>query len=228
MSLILHIETSTTMCSVSISDKTQLLASKEMNDGYSHAENLHLFIESVLKEASIKITTLNAIAVSKGPGSYTGLRIGVSAAKGLAYALNIPLISVDTLQIMAFQAKQLSTEATYLCPMLDARRMEVYSRVYTRNLEPKNETQAIIIDEETAQQFKDYKKIVFFGDGMLKCKPMLSVLPNAIFLEGVIPSSQFMLDLAYKKFLDSVFEDVAYFEPFYLKDFLILKKKTNE
>lgn len=227
MPLLLHIETSTTMCSVSVSNGNKLLAIKEINEGYSHAENLHLFIEAVLNEANIELTELNAVAVSKGPGSYTGLRIGVSAAKGLAYTLTIPLISVDTLEIMTLQAKQFCKEETYLCPMLDARRMEVYSRVYNYGLEPQNETRAIIIDEKSIQQFKEYSKIVFLGDGVLKCEPILRALPTATFLEGIVPSSRFMPDLAYKKFLSNNFEDTAYFEPFYLKDFLISKKKTT-
>ena len=227
MAFLLHIETSTTMCSVSVSNDSKLLAVKEINEGYSHAENLHLFIEAVLNEANIELTQLHAVAVSKGPGSYTGLRIGVSAAKGLAYALMIPLISVDTLEIMTFQAKQLCKEETFLCPMLDARRMEVYSRIYNYELEPQGETQAIIINEKSIQLFKGHAKIVFFGDGVLKCEPILRALPAATFLEGIVPSSRYMPHLAYKKFLSNQFEDTAYFEPFYLKDFLILKKKTD-
>lgn len=226
MCYILNIETATTVCSVSVSKNNELLSCIELDNGFTHAENLHLFIESVLKEANITASQLNAIAVSKGPGSYTGLRIGVSAAKGLAYALNIPLISIDTLQIMAASALTIKNEPALYCPMIDARRMEVYSSVYDHELKQQQLVEALIIDELSVAKFNVDKPVYFFGDGMPKCKALLITLSNAGFIENITPSARYMPALAFKKFTAQAFEDVAYFEPFYLKDFLILKKKS--
>ena len=226
MAYILNIETSTTVCSVSISKNGELISFKEINNGYTHAENLHVFIEDVIKDSSITINQLNAIAISKGPGSYTGLRIGVSAAKGLAFSLNIPLIALDTLQIMTNSCVNTTEEIAVYCPMIDARRMEVYTSIYDKNLDQLLETEALIVDETSISKFSEYEKIYFFGDGMQKCKDVLRSLPNANYIDPVIPSSKAMCDLAFKKFCNKQFEDVAYFEPFYLKDFLILSKKN--
>lgn len=225
MAFILNIETSTTVCSVSLSKGGNLISFKEINNGYTHAENLHVFIEEVIKEASITLKDLNAVAVSKGPGSYTGLRIGVSAAKGLAYSLNIPLIALDTLEIMTNSILVKERAAIY-CPMVDARRMEVYTAVYDHDLIQLKNTEALIVDESSISQFSSYPKIYFFGDGMEKCKMVLSALKNAEFIETILPGAKAMCDLSYKKFTAKSFEDVAYFEPFYLKDFLILTKKS--
>ncbi len=211
---------------MSLSKNGELVSFKEINNGYTHAENLHVFINEVIKEASISLKELNAIAISKGPGSYTGLRIGVSAAKGLAYSLNIPLIALDTLEIMANSALIKDSNAVY-CPMIDARRMEVYTAVYDKDLKQLKETEALIIDENSVSQFSSYNKIYFFGDGMQKCKPILSAIKNAEFIENILPSAKAMCDLAFKKYAAKSFEDVAYFEPFYLKDFLILTKKAS-
>lgn len=228
MSYFLNIETATTVCSVSISEDQRLIFCKELNAGYTHAENLHLFIEEGLKETGLKAAQLNAIAVSKGPGSYTGLRIGVSAAKGLAYALNIPLISVDTLQIMSHSASLTRhTASTLYCPMIDARRMEVYTAIYDQQLEPLTAIEALIVDETSIEKFGTYPDICFFGDGMEKCRSLLSVLANAQFLEKIVPSANFMPGLVDKKFRIKDFENLAYFEPFYLKDFLAGKKKQK-
>ncbi len=224
MAKLLHIETSTTMCSVALSENDTLLATKEINEGYTHAENLHVFIQNLLNETKTETADLNAIVVSKGPGSYTGLRIGVSAAKGLAYALKIPMISLDTLLIMAVQARKSCSDTDFLCPMLDARRMEVYTAVYDSTLKRRTEIQALIVDENSISQFSHYPNIRFFGDGMNKCKSILSQLNHAGFIEGIVPSAKDMVALAYAKYQNKDFEDVAYFEPFYLKDFLILKK----
>ena len=225
MSLILNIETATTVCSVALADNEKIIGYKELNEGYTHAENLHVFIRDVIKEAGINFSKLEAIAVSKGPGSYTGLRIGVSAAKGLAYALNIPLLSVETLQIMSHAVvKEPGTEAVY-CPMIDARRMEVYTAVYDSFLNLISSVNSLIVNDEAVQQFKIFSKIYFFGDGMPKCKSLLSELKNAEFIENIFPSSKFMPELSYKKFIEKKFEDTAYFEPYYLKEFLILSKK---
>ncbi len=212
------------MCSVSISENGTVLALKELNNGFTHAENLHTFINDVIKTCNVNVDSLDAVAVSKGPGSYTGLRIGVSAAKGLAYALNIPLISVDTLQLMAYQAFLLKNETAFYGAMLDARRMEVYVNVYNEVLKPQGSMEALIVDENSIQKFNSYSKIYFFGDGMAKCKSVLSTLSSANFIENVVPSAKYMGEFAYKKYTSKQFEDVAYFEPFYLKDFMILKK----
>lgn len=224
MAFILNIETSTTVCSVSISENDTLLASKEIDNGYSHAENLHVFIKELLTETNLNPNDLNAVAVSKGPGSYTGLRIGVSSAKGLCYALNIPLISINTLQILA-NCIENKNEKYFYCPMLDARRMEVYTAVYDFNLNEDLPTEALIVDEQSIEKYKKYPSIYFFGDGMPKCKELLSALPNANFIEEVKPSAKNMVNLSYQKIINKQFEDVVYFEPFYLKDFMITSKK---
>lgn len=221
MALLLNIETATTLCSVAVSDGEEILAIKEIDEGYTHAENLHVFIETVLKEAGISPRQLNAVAVGKGPGSYTGLRIGVSAAKGLAYALNIPLIAVNTLETMAYSvAKDVETDALF-CPMLDARRMEVYCGVYDNNLKHIKETSAQIVEESNLHYFRFDKPVYFFGDGMPKCKELLNTLPNPVFIEPVKPSAAFLANLASRRYKENNFESVAYFEPFYLKDFVV-------
>jgi tRNA threonylcarbamoyladenosine biosynthesis protein TsaB len=227
MSHILHIETATTVCSVAISKNDELLFFKELNEGFTHAENLHLFIKEALKEAKLEIHQLSAISVSKGPGSYTGLRIGVSAAKGLAYSLEIPLISVETLRIMALSAFSYQKEPAFYCPMIDARRMEVYTSVYNGDLNRIEPIEALIVDEQSISRFKSYSKIFFFGDGMPKCKSIIGSLSNAHFIENVYPSAKYMCKPVWQKFLTNDFEDVAYFEPFYLKDFLIVKKESK-
>lgn len=225
MALILNIETSSTVCSVSLSKNGEPISFKEINDGFTHAENLHVFIEEVLNTANISIKELNAVAISKGPGSYTGLRIGVSATKGLAFSLNIPLIALDTLQIMTNSALIKDDVAVY-CPMIDARRMEIYTAVYDKDLKQLKDTEALIVDENSIQSLSKFEKIYFFGDGMQKCKEVLSTLKNAAFIDAILPSAKNMCDLSYKKYSEKKFEDVAYFEPFYLKDFLILTKKS--
>jgi tRNA threonylcarbamoyladenosine biosynthesis protein TsaB len=227
MHYILNIETATTVCSVSISQDGHILGYKEIDNGFTHSENLHLFINELLIDLNISIKQLSAIAISKGPGSYTGLRIGVSAAKGLAYALNIPLISVDTLKIMAYQVSQLNTGYDFFCPMIDARRMEVYTCVYDTQLNSQILTQALIIDSLSIKTFDSFSSICFFGDGMLKCREVISLLQNTVCIDNIKPSSQYMCALSYEKFLKQAFEDIAYFEPFYLKDFLITSKKPS-
>lgn len=227
MALLLNLETATTVCSASLSEQGRLLALRELDQGFTHAENLHAFIRDILSEANISPGQLNGIAVSKGPGSYTGLRIGVSAAKGLAYALGIPLISLDTLQVMSCGAQSLvPDESVFYCPMIDARRMEVYTCVYNTALEQVQPIEAMIVDEESIRVFSNYKKIVFFGDGMPKCRDLLSRLPGAGFIDNGFPSARYMCQLAHNKFTAGSVENVAYFEPFYLKDFLITKKKA--
>jgi len=231
MSLILGIETATKMCSVALSDGEKLLAFKEYGGDYSHAENLNGFIQEVMDQAKVKLSDVDAIAVSKGPGSYTGLRIGVSTAKGLCYSLNKPLISVETLQAMAINpsVKNPSGEVQgndiLFCPMIDARRMEVYTAIYEEGGKELVPISAKIIDENSFSDLLKTNKVVFFGDGALKCKEVLSHQPNAIFVEDIEPSAQYLNQFAFSKFVENNFEDVAYFEPFYLKDFIATTPK---
>lgn len=227
MSHLLHIETATTVCSVALAENEKILFSKELNEGFTHAENLHLFIQEALKTTGLSVTQLNAVAVSKGPGSYTGLRIGVSAAKGLAYALNIPLIGVDTLQIMTRAAVKLSQKEGLYCPMIDARRMEIYTALYGKDLKPQTPVEALIVDQQSISKFDTGEPIFYFGDGMAKCRELLNTLPTAFFIENIAPSADNMAELAFAKFTNKDFEDLAYFEPFYLKDFLAGKKSTK-
>ena len=217
LTYILNIETATKNCSVSISKEGKTLALKELNDGnYSHAEKLHEFIGQVVLEAKIALSDLKAIAVSKGPGSYTGLRIGVSAAKGLSFALDIPLISANTLQSLALSV---SIEKGYKIPLLDARRMEVYSQVFNEKTEKIREVYAEIITPESFSEYLNDQKVYFFGDGAQKCKGIITH-ENAVFIDGKFPSAKEMSVISYEKYLKNDFEDVAYFEPFYLKEFL--------
>ena len=222
MALILLIETSTKSCSVSLSSENKIIACKEeVNEQYSHAEKLTVFITELFKTQDFTIKDLDAVAVSKGPGSYTGLRISVSTAKGLCYALDIPLIFVSTLRAMAFGMAQKEKSDLY-CPMIDARRMEVYNAFYNSTNKEIRGIQADIIEACSYQKELD-KKVLFFGDGAEKCKQMIQH-PNARFIDGIFPSSKDMLEIANEKFAEKDFEDIAYFEPFYLKDFVAGKK----
>ncbi|KAF2337407.1 tRNA (adenosine(37)-N6)-threonylcarbamoyltransferase complex dimerization subunit type 1 TsaB [Flavobacterium ginsenosidimutans] len=223
MSFILNIETATKNCSVSVAKDGKTIACNELADeGYSHAEKLHVFIEEVIAKAGISVQDLNAIAVSQGPGSYTGLRIGVSAAKGLCYALNIPLIAVDTLQTLASQAGVIDGK---IIPMLDARRMEVYSAIFNSDLTVERAIKAEIIDENSFQEYTD--KLYFVGDCADKCKAVL-IKDNFVFLENVkYPSAQAMSKISFDKYQKSDTVDVAYFEPYYLKDFMIAPPKKQ-
>ena len=221
MPYILNIETATTNCSVALAKGGKTILCKEIaEEGYSHAERLHVFIEEIIKESGITFQDLTAIAVSQGPGSYTGLRIGVSAAKGLCFALDIPLIAVDTLQILASQAK---VSNGLIIPMIDARRMEVYSAVFTPSFESKRAVQAEIISENSFEEFPE--TIYFVGDCAEKCKPVLTK-ENFIFLDEIkFPSAKEMSLLSFEKYQKNDFVDVAYFEPYYLKDFMMTISK---
>ena len=204
---------------MSLAKDGQTILCKEIAEqGYSHAERLHVFIEEILKETKVKIQELHAVAVSKGPGSYTGLRIGVSTAKGLCYALGIPLIALDTLQVLAHQV---SVDNGIIVPMLDARRMEVYSAVFDKNHQKIKEVQAEILTENSYSEIS--QTVYFIGDCQEKCQTVLTQ-PNFKFLPEILfPSANQMSQLSYEKFNQNDFEDVAYFEPFYLKDFLLVK-----
>jgi tRNA threonylcarbamoyladenosine biosynthesis protein TsaB len=224
MALILNLETATTVCSVSIGKDGKSIASREINNGYTHAENLTVFIDESLKEAGIKIKDLDAVAVSKGPGSYTGLRIGVSVAKGLCYALDKPLIGVNTLENLTLALCK--RDDLFLCPMLDARRMEVYCAIYDHDLKEIKPTTAEIISENSFSDLLQKNKIMFFGDGAEKCKTIISH-PNALFAKDIImPSAINMCSLSENAFRENKFEDLAYFEPYYLKDFVGQGKKS--
>lgn len=221
MVYILNIETATKNCSVSLSKNNQTVAVKELcEEQFNHAEKLHSFIKNVVNEAQISLNDLNAVAVSKGPGSYTGLRIGVSAAKGLCYALNIPLIAIDTLAVLA---EQLMIDSGFIVPMIDARRMEVFTQIFDAKLQPLSNAEALIIDEHSFQNTTE--SIHLIGDGALKCTSVLTDKKFVYHNDIVYPSAKQMSRLSYKKYAEKAFEDVAYFEPYYLKDFMLTTKK---
>ena len=222
MAYILNIETSTTNCSVALSNSGVLVGLKEDNNSeYSHAERLHVYIDEVLKTAKVTIDQLEAIAISKGPGSYTGLRIGVSAAKGLCYALNIPLISVPTLEALAHQVEEPKGP---VIAMLDARRMEVYSAIYDLQYAQIRPTEAEVLTSESYNELLELSPVYFIGNGVAKTKDIITHT-NAQFIEDKLPSAKQMCALSYDKFNKNDFEDVAYFEPFYLKDFIAIPSK---
>ncbi len=225
MGLILIIETATEVCSVALAFNGKLLSIRESDRVNSHSAKVAVYIDDVLKEAGKLPKDLDAVAVSKGPGSYTGLRIGVSSAKGLCYALNIPLISVDTLKSMCFDIVRNNNieENSLLCPMIDARRMEVYSAFYNPDIETLRDVQADIVEEDTYNNFLGSQKVYFFGNGAFKCKEILSKHQNAIFLDNVTLSARGMVEIAERKYINKEFENTAYFEPFYLKDFIAAK-----
>jgi tRNA threonylcarbamoyladenosine biosynthesis protein TsaB len=225
MATILCLETATTNCSVAVGIDGEVVGLIEENSpNYSHSEQLHVFIEEVMAKASLTLADLDAIAVSKGPGSYTGLRIGVSAAKGLCFSLDIPLISIPTLKSLARQLQLNSNEV--VIPLLDARRMEVYSCAFNHRHEAISETKAEIISEESFGEYKTFQRIHLVGSGSKKC---IDVLTDSAFEfhPERIPSAKEMVKLASLKYDASMFEDIAYFEPFYLKDFVLQGKKKR-
>ena len=224
MTFILNIETSTKNCSVSLAKNGEVIAIKELNNGnYSHAEVLHPFISDVLKETSISPKEIDAIAVSKGPGSYTGLRIGVSAAKGFSFSLHKPLISIDTLTSLSHS---ISINEGLIVPMLDARRMEVYSAIFNSKKEQIRAIKAEIIDTTSFLDYLQTNIMYFLGDGAQKCKELISH-KNAVFVDDTFPSAREMAKLSFHKYKLNDVEDVAYFEPFYLKDFIVIPEKKK-
>ncbi len=226
MPCILHIETSTDVCSVAVSQDGQCIFSKEDRKGPSHAVVLGLFVQEALSFADSHAISVDAVAVSCGPGSYTGLRIGVSTAKGVCYGRDLPLIAVPTLRLLCVPVllQQELPDDALLCPMLDARRMEVYAAVYDRALNPLRDTAADIVDEHSYEEFLDRHPVYFFGNGAAKCKSSLTH-PNARFIDDVVPLAQWMFPLADRDLNNRNFQDVAYFEPFYLKEFVASKPK---
>ena len=232
MTLILSIETSTNVCSVSLSENDKVLFSEVEYTANSHAALLTVLIERMIKKAEMSMNVIDAVAVSSGPGSYTGLRIGVSTAKGICYALGKPLIAINSLQILAQQAVLTKSDTfdssdILLCPMIDARRMEVYSTLFDNELNQIEDIKAEIIDSLSYSSLLEKRKIVFIGNGSGKCKKIIQH-PNAVFQDDVYPLASAMVLPAYTAFTKNQFKDVAYFEPFYLKDFIatIPKKKV--
>lgn len=234
--LILHIETATDICSAALSEGDRQLSVVESGQERSHATLLNAFIKQALAEGGKEFKDLDGVAVSKGPGSYTGLRIGVSTAKGIAYARKIPLLAIGTLENMAngllsdSRGEEILAEhgnRLLFCPMLDARRMEVYAGFYTKDAGIYRDVAADIIDKDSYQQILESFSVCFFGNGAEKCKAILDH-PNAHFLDGIHPTSSSMITPVLAKYHQEQFEDVAYFEPFYLKDFIatIPRKKV--
>lgn len=227
MSLILSIETGTDICSVALSEDSEIKALRESSQGRDHAKNLGVFISEILKEYSLETEDLSAVAVGMGPGSYTGLRIGVSLAKGICYAENIPLIGISSLYSLAAAALEdynagitpiEDIEKATLCPMIDARRMEVYAALYNANLEEIEHVAAHIIDQTSFLKYRqDNNRLIIFGNGADKCCDILS---EGVEYMNITPSARGLIKEAHRKFDEKIFEDVAYFEPFYLKDFV--------
>lgn len=226
MSTLLTIETSIPVCSCSLSRDGEILINKENYEGQSHARLLGLFVHEIMEYVREQRIRLDAIAVSSGPGSYTGLRIGVSEAKGLSYGLDIPMIAIPTARIMASMMREKADEDTLLCPMIDARRMEVYATFFDRSLNMIRETSADIVKEDSYSDLLEKQKIIFFGNGAEKCRTVITH-PNALFFDDIHPLASAMVSLAEKAFADKTFVDVAYFEPFYLKEFVATIPKNK-
>lgn len=227
MSCLLNIETSTNVCSVAISEDGQCIYHDEDRTGPNHNERLGQFVDEALSFADSHAIPVDGVAVSMGPGSYTGLRIGASMAKGVCYGFGIPLLAVPTLEVMCvpvlLRHDDLPEDAL-LCPMLDARRMEVYAAVYTRGLKVVRQTQADVVDADTYRELLDEHPMYFFGNGAKKCMDVIDH-PNAHYIDGIEPLAKNMFPLAERKMMRGETEDVAYFTPFYLKDFVALKPK---
>ena len=222
MPVILSLETSTDVCSVALHEGTTPLAHAEIHEPQSHASMLAPLVESVSRDAGIQLKQINAVALTHGPGSYTGLRIGTSTAKGLCYALDIPLISVGSLELLAFQGNLQNASRALLCPMIDARRMEVYCLVADQHLQIVNPVSAVIIDEDSFSELLEDNQVLFFGNGSRKCRDVIRHR-NAVFMDGIFPQAAVLGVLAEKKFRAGEFEDLVHFKPFYLKEFVAKK-----
>lgn len=234
MALILSIETGTDICSVALANDGELMALRESDEGRDHAKKVAVFVDELLKETGVQPDDLDAIAVGKGPGSYTGLRIGVSFAKGMCYALNIPLIAVGSLDALTevaredYEAGILDIEdddwaKARLCPMVDARRMEVYAQVFDNEGVALSDVAAEVVEEDSFKQWREEGRLIIFGNGAAKCS---EVLGDAL-LVGISPSARGIVRLAEEAFNAGKFEDLAYFEPFYLKDFIVIPSKKK-
>ena len=222
MAIILSIETSTSVCSVALHHEGKLLTALEVHQEYSHASKLGVLVNEVVRLSDTSLNKVKAVALSSGPGSYTGLRIGTSLAKGLCYALDIPMIAVPTLEIMATTISHLHPEDVFFCPMIDARRMEVYCQLFNRDLVEIEPVQARVVDSQSFENYLDSSPVVFFGSGAAKCRSVI-IRENARFLENVNPLASQMGDLAYSKFRQGKFENIIQFVPLYLKEFFIRK-----
>lgn len=226
MAYLLSIETATTTCSVALHQEDQLLAVQDFHLEKSHSSILHPLIHDMMQYCEVDRQELAAVVISMGPGSYTGLRIGTSAAKGLCFSLDIPLIAINTLEAMAFSVQKYNLRKALLCPMLDARRMEVYCQI--RNAEGREimETQPVIVDENSFVSYLKENEVWFFGNGSTKCKSMLlSSSETAYFIEGIEPSAVAVGALGWQKYVSEQFENLAYFVPYYLKEFRTTKPK---
>lgn len=226
MALILNIDTSTSVCSVALARDGKVIALKESNEGLNHSILLGTYIDELLRETEITPHRLDAVAISMGPGSYTGLRIGVSMAKGLCFGAGKPLIAVPTLQALALSVSSRLQEDAWYCPMIDARRMEVYTAFFDRQNQTLIDTIAEIIDEHSFAELLEKHKIYFFGNGSDKVKNTLTA-PNACYIGQVETSAAHMPEISEHRFTEGIFEDVAYFEPFYLKDFIATTPKKK-
>ncbi len=229
--IILNIETSTTVCSVAITQDGKRIAERMNADGQNHAKCLPVFIQELLDECKQKALHIDTVALSQGPGSYTGLRIGTATAKGLCYGLNVPLLPIDTLQIMCQAVKHQSSSSNaqlpmLLCPMIDARRMEVYCALYNIEGNRIREVEAKVIDETAFLDVLDEHEIYFFGDGSAKCKTVITH-PHAHFIDDIIPLATYMGILAEQAYQAQQFADVAYFDPFYLKEYQATVSKNK-
>jgi len=231
MALLLSIETATYVCSVALHQDGKLLASSELHIGQTAGSKLSILIDQLIQTCALTPGQINGVAISSGPGSYTGLRIGVATAKGLCYALSIPLISINTLELMAFHVKERilvhhrqRSEPHLLCPMLDARRMEVYTMLFDDALLAVKQTEAKVIDEQSFEPELNRGSVFFFGNGSDKCRAIIKH-SNARFIHDIVPSAKDMGELAHAKWQLGQVEDLATFEPFYLKDFMIRKPK---
>lgn len=227
MAIILHIETSGAICSVSIANNENVIAEKTASEKNDHASQLTFLISSVLEDAEKKINALDAVAVSSGPGSYTGLRIGASTAKGICHALQIPIISIPTLQAMAVGGSKHADAINLFCPLIDARRSELFAAVYNVNGEEIFKPQPVILKENIFIEFLEHERILFFGSGLEKSKPFLNHV-HAVFLNDYIHKSSYFAALAFEKFKNGLFENLAYFEPDYLKSVYTTKQKSAE
>ena len=221
MAAILHIETSTAICSVAVSNNGECVFERVDRNGPNHAVQLGVFVDEALSFVDSRLLPLDAVSVSGGPGSYTGLRIGVSMAKGICYGRSIPLIAIPTLELMAVPLLlgERIEEGALLCPMLDARRMEVYAAIYDRSLKPVREVEADVVEADTYLPWLERGKVCFFGNGAKKCKTVITH-PNACFIDGIEPLAKWMMPLAERRLYNGQTEDVAYYTPFYLKDFV--------
>lgn len=222
MSCILNIDTSTNVCSVAVSQDGACIFDKEDHSGPNHAERLGAFVDEALSFIDNHAIPLDVVAVSCGPGSYTGLRIGVSMAKGICYGRDVKLLAVPTLELLCVPVllrEMVTDDDALLCPMLDARRMEVYAQLFTRSLCEVRPIQADVVDADTYREYLDKHPVYFFGNGAMKCKEVIDH-PNAHFIEGIEALAKNMLPLAERRMAREEFEDVAYFVPFYLKDFV--------